>query len=74
MLFRSVKFVIADRQDYEYMKKVLNKYPTQASILVSPMFDENQKAVIGSDLVDWIIEDRIECRLQIQLHKIIGVR
>ena len=69
-----VKFVIADRQDYEYMKKVLNKYPTQASILVSPMFDENQKAVIGSDLVDWIIEDRIECRLQIQLHKIIGVR
>ena len=69
-----VKFVIADRQDYEYMKKVLNKYPTQASILVSPMFDENQKAVIGSDLVDWIIEDRIECRLQIQLHKILNVR
>ena len=68
-----VKFVIADRQDYEYMKKVLNKYPTQASILVSPMFDENQKAVIGSDLVDWIIEDRIECRLQIQLHKILNV-
>lgn len=69
-----VKFVIADRADYEYMKKVLNKYPTSASILVSPMFDKDQKAVIGSDLVDWIIEDKIQCRLQIQLHKILNVR
>ena len=69
-----VKFVIADRKDYDYMISTLKKFPTQASILVSPMFDENQKAVIGSDLVDWIIEDRIECRLQIQLHKILNVR
>lgn len=69
-----VKFVIANREDYDYMKKVLKKYPTQASILVSPMFDENQKAVIGSELVDWIIEDRLNVRVQIQLHKIIGVK
>lgn len=69
-----VKFVIANREDYDYMKKVLKKYPTQASILVSPMFDENQKAVIGSELVEWIIEDRLNVRVQIQLHKIIGVK
>lgn len=69
-----VKFVIANREDYDYMKKVLSKYPTQASILVSPMFDENQKAVIGNELVEWIIEDRFNCRVQIQLHKIIGVK
>lgn len=69
-----VKFVVANREDYEYMKKVLKKYPTQASILVSPMFDKNQKAVIGSELVDWIIEDRLDVRVQIQLHKIIGAR
>lgn len=69
-----VKFVIANREDYDYMKKVLSKYPTQASILVSPMFDENQKAVIGNELVDWIIEDRLNVRVQIQLHKIIGVK
>lgn len=68
-----VKFVIADREDYDYMKRVLKKYPTQASILVSPMFDENQKAVIGKELVDWIIEDRLNVRVQIQLHKILGV-
>lgn len=69
-----VKFVIADRKDYDYMKQVLKKYPTQASILVSPMFDKDQKAVIGEDLVDWIIEDRLNVRVQIQLHKIIGVK
>lgn len=69
-----VKFVIANREDYDYMKKVLKKYPTQASILVSPMFDENQKVVIGNELVDWIIEDRLNVRVQIQLHKIIGVK
>lgn len=69
-----VKFVVANREDYDYMKKVLKKYPTQASILVSPMFDKNQKAVIGSDLVNWIIEDRLNVRVQIQLHKIIGVQ
>ena len=69
-----VKFVIANKEDYEYMKMVLKKYPTQASILASPMFDKDQKALIGSELVNWIIEDRLNCRLQIQLHKIIGVR
>ena len=69
-----VKFVIANREDYDYMKKVLNKYPTSASILVSPMFDKDQKAVIGNELVDWIIEDRLNVRVQIQLHKIIGVK
>lgn len=69
-----VKYVIANREDYEYMKNVMQKYPTQASILVSPMFDKNQKAVIGKDLVDWIIEDKLNVRVQIQLHKILEVK
>lgn len=68
-----VKFVVANREDYDYMKKVLKKYPTQASILVSPMFDKDQKAVIGKELVEWILEDKLDVRVQIQLHKIIGV-
>lgn len=68
-----VKFVIADRKDYDFMKKVLKKYPTQASILVSPMFDKDNKAVIGNDLVNWILEDKLDVRVQIQLHKILGV-
>lgn len=69
-----VKFVIGNREDYDYMKKVLKKHPTLASILVSPMFDENQKAVIGNELVEWILEDRLDVRVQIQLHKVLEVK
>lgn len=69
-----VKFVIADRIDYDFMKKVLRRYPTPASILVSPMFDENQKAVIGSELVDWILEDKLNVRVQLQIHKLLDVK
>ena len=68
-----VKYVIADRKDYEFMKKVLKKYPTSAQILVSPMFNKEGKAVIGQDLVNWILEDNLDVRVQIQLHKILGV-
>lgn len=69
-----VKFVIADRIDYDFMKKVLRRYPTPASILVSPMFDQNQKAVIGSQLVDWILEDKLNVRVQLQIHKLLDVK
>ena len=70
-----VKFVIATRADYDFMRKVLKKYPTAASILVSPMFDEEGRAVIGQDLVQWLLEDKMgNVRVQIQLHKILEVQ
>jgi 7-carboxy-7-deazaguanine synthase len=65
--------VIKDRKDYDFMKRVLNKYPTQAHILLSPMFDSDGKALIGSDLVNWVLKDKLDYRIQIQLHKILGV-
>lgn len=69
-----VKFVIASREDYNFMKDVLKKYPTNASILVSPMFD-NGIPVIGHELVDWLIADQLSfIRVQVQLHKILEVR
>lgn len=69
-----VKFVVADREDYDFMKNTLRKYPTMASILVSPMFDKDNKAVIGKDLVKWILEDGLDVRVQLQLHKILDVQ
>lgn len=70
-----VKFVISDRKDYEFMKEVLKKYPTQAKILLSPCFDKDFKPLVGSDLVDWILEDKLfNCRVQIQMHKCLKVR
>lgn len=70
-----VKFVIANENDYNFMKKTLLKYPTKAKVLLSPMFDlENNKQTIGSDLVEWILRDRLDVRIQIQLHKILFVK
>lgn len=70
-----VKFVISDRKDYDYMKKVLKQYPTSAQILVSPCFTPDLKPVIGQELIDWLLRDHLNhIRVQIQMHKVIGVR
>ena len=70
-----VKFVIADEEDYKYARKVLKCYPTSAKILFSPVFDEDNKPLIGNELVEWLIRDRLSfVRVQIQMHKILQVR
>lgn len=68
-----VVFVIADREDYDFMKKTLKKYPTSAQVLLSPMFSSDGEPVIASDLVKWLLKDRLDYRVQIQLHKVLGV-
>lgn len=69
-----VKFVIADRADYDFMLKILRKYPTSADILISPMFGDDLKPKIGKELVDWIIKDGLKARMQIQMHKVLEVK
>lgn len=70
-----VKFVIGDRKDYDFMKEIIEKYPTKASILVSPLFNADGKAVIGQELVEWLLNDHLgNVRVQIQLHKILEVK
>jgi 7-carboxy-7-deazaguanine synthase len=69
-----VKYVIKDRADYEFMKDVMKKYPTSAKILVSPMFDPDGKPYIGKELVEWIIEDHLDVRVSLQIHKFLEVQ
>ena len=73
-----IKFVIADRFDYNFMKKVLREYPTKAKVLLSPMFDPNLKQHVGTDLCNWLVEDNINegfhARIQLQVHKILNVK
>lgn len=68
-----VKFVIANKEDYEFMKRTLEKYPTYAKVLVSPMFDKDLKPTIGKELVEWILADKLNVKVQLQIHKIIEV-
>ena len=70
-----VKFVIANKEDYDFMRKVLREHPTKARILVSPLFDKNNKQTIAQDLVSWMLKDRENrMKLQLQVHKLIDVQ
>lgn len=62
-----IKFVICDRNDFEWSKQIIDQYQLTdiCDVLFSPSANE-QKA---GELADWIIADRVPVRLQIQLHK-----
>jgi 7-carboxy-7-deazaguanine synthase len=65
-----VKFVISDRQDYEYAKEILNKIPSSiptGNLLFSPI----RKNLTPAELAGWMLEDHLQARLHLQLHKII---
>jgi 7-carboxy-7-deazaguanine synthase len=63
-----VKFVIQDRRDYEYARDVLTRHALDrrcAAVLFSPVHG----VMNSKDLSEWILEDRLPVRLQLQLHK-----
>jgi 7-carboxy-7-deazaguanine synthase len=64
-----VKFVIADRPDYEFARDVvLWKIPTSpAAILFSPVHG----GLDPKTLSEWVLADRLPVRVQLQLHKFI---
>ncbi len=63
-----VKFVICDRADYEWSRaKRAELDMGQAMVLFSPSHEQ----LPARTLADWILEDRLDVRLQMQLHKIL---
>ena len=62
-----VKFVICNRGDYEWARQVLDEYrlPGRCEVLFSPSSGEQNAA----RLAEWLLEDRLPVRFQIQLHK-----
>jgi 7-carboxy-7-deazaguanine synthase len=64
-----VKFVVTDRTDYEWAKEIIYTYDLlhKCSILVSPAYG----ILHCGDLARWMIEDRLQARLNLQLHKYI---
>lgn len=64
-----VKFVIKDRGDYEWSKGVIKRFELleKCSILMSPVLGD----IEPRELAEWILEDNLNVRLQIQLHKLI---
>jgi 7-carboxy-7-deazaguanine synthase len=61
-----LKLVIKDKNDYEYTKKIINKYKPACDVFFQPVWDTNPK-----HLADWIIKDDLDVKLGLQIHKII---
>jgi len=65
----SVKFVVKDEADCQYARDIITKYRIRGEIFLSPVY--------GSDypvISKFILVNNLPVRLQVQLHKIIGVK
>ncbi len=81
-LHDEVKFVIADRADYEFARDFVLEHRLDglvASVIFSPAFrkdargtrDSSHCLVDPQELANWILEDGLEVRLGLQTHKFI---
>jgi 7-carboxy-7-deazaguanine synthase len=65
-----IKFVIADRVDYDYARDVMRRYDLAsrcAAVLLSPVHGELE----ARTLAEWVLADRLPARVQLQVHKYI---
>ena len=62
-----IKFVICDQADYEWSKDIMQQHQLahRCEVLFSPSYEQQNPG----ELADWILKDRLQVRLQIQLHK-----
>jgi 7-carboxy-7-deazaguanine synthase len=63
-----VKFVIQDRPDYEFARDIVQRHALDrrcAAVLFSPVHG----VLSAKALSEWILEDRLPVRLQLQIHK-----
>jgi 7-carboxy-7-deazaguanine synthase len=63
-----VKIVVCSRMDYEWARELLRSHrPWPCQVLLSPSWGQLE----ARQLAEWILEDRLEARLQVQLHKLL---
>ena len=63
----AVKIVICDRTDYEWARSVVAQHAWPCPVFFSPSHEQLR----AGTLADWILEDRLPVRLQVQLHKVL---
>lgn len=60
-----LKFVIADRADYDWAKQQMFEHPTAGAVLFSPVWEK----LPLKTLAEWILADKLPVRMQTQWHK-----
>ncbi|MBT8113609.1 MAG: 7-carboxy-7-deazaguanine synthase QueE [Gammaproteobacteria bacterium] len=69
-----VKFVICNHSDYIWAKNILAEYQLRdrCEVLFSPVMDETDVDQFeAKQLAEWIVQDQLDVRFQLQLHKIL---
>jgi 7-carboxy-7-deazaguanine synthase len=65
-----VKFVIRDRADYDYARDVVRRHALEsraAAVHFSPVHAEMSPRTLS----EWVLQDKLQVRVQLQIHKII---
>jgi 7-carboxy-7-deazaguanine synthase len=63
-----VKFVIADRADWDFARQVVHEYQLESraqSVLISPAWEQ----IDLKEVARWIVESGLNVRMQLQMHK-----
>ena len=64
-----VKFVLCGREDYEWARQLLaeRRLNARCAVLFSPVYGKLNPTELG----EWVLQDRLPVRMQVQLHKIL---
>ena len=64
-----VKFVVSDREDFEWAQKTIDTYQLidRCKVLISPVVAR----IKAREVARWLVEEKLPVRLQLQLHKYI---
>jgi 7-carboxy-7-deazaguanine synthase len=77
-----IKFVLADRADYEFARDFIRRHALETKVrdvILSPAFSKTPDAVRDTSnclldprqLAEWILQDKLNVRLGLQIHKFI---
>lgn len=61
-----LKFVVADRRDYLYARRVIRTRPCRAIRVIQPVW-----GAPGGAIAEWVLSDRLEARVMLQEHKVL---
>ncbi len=62
-----IKMVVGSREDYEWTNKIIKEHYKKGILTYSPIFGK----IDPKEMVQWILEDKIDVRFQLQLHKVL---
>ncbi len=65
-----IKFVLCSRQDYNWAKLMCDQYQLCDKV-TDVLFSPSHEQLPPRDLADWIVEDRLRVRMQLQMHKLL---